>query len=359
MAQDIINPKDTTAMLLLHDVINEVDTGVGFIKNSGLFEETLSHRDTIVEQIKKADKRGMLGLTSRRERNKVKQTKRRETSFSLQIPYQETIEEVGKEDIQQVAKSWNDATEENIMDLYNDKIVAMKESIDNSHEYMYWTGAQGITRDPFDGSVVLDMFKQTGITRPVVNLDLTDASLNILLWMADFRNRVLRDNKRSNNEGLIEIFVTSEVYSKIINHPSVLATYQMAYNGTGKLYLDNLGTPFGTTRRGEYGIVSDFEWQGVRFVVAPQTFIFEDADDLEVEDAVAEDSGFAVVRGIRNVFKAVFTESNSLTDNSLSKYYAYRSPVAYDSYFEMTASSAPIAYTTAPELCYEFKFKTK
>ena len=46
-----------------------------------------------------------------------------------------------KEDVYQVAKSWNDATEEQIMDLYEDKLTAQRESIDNAHEFLYWTAA--------------------------------------------------------------------------------------------------------------------------------------------------------------------------------------------------------------------------
>ena len=360
MAQDIINPKDTTAIIQLNAVINEVQTGVGFIKNSGLFTESLTPRDAIIEQIKKEDKRGMLGFTSRRERNKVKQTKRKEVQFALQIPYQETIEDLTKEDVYQVAKSWNDATEEQIMDLYEGKLTAQRESIDNAHEFLYWTAAQGQTRDPATGEIVLDMFQVTDTTRPVVNLDLTDATLNLLTWMGEFRNRVMRDNKRGSNQGTIEIFTTDAVFTKFVSHPSVLATFQQAYMGTGKAYLENVVSPYGTTKRGEYGIVREFEWNGVRLVVAPQTFILEDADDITDEyEAVKENEGFAVVRGIRDSFKALFGQNNSMTDPSLAKVYAYRSKIIDDAYFEITASSAPMAYTTAPELCYQFKFKTK
>lgn len=360
MAQDIINPKDTTCIIQLNAVMEEIKTDVGFIKDSGLFAEHLTPRDAIIEQIKKQDKRGMLGFTGRRERNKVKNTKRKEVQFALQIPYQEQIDEITKEDIYQVAKSWDDATEENIMDLYADKLTVQREVIDNSHEFLCWTAAQGKTLNPEDGSVVLDMFAITDTTRPQVSLDLTDPTLDVLAWMGTFRNRVMRDNKRGSNQGTIEIFTTDAVFTKFVSHPSVLATFQQAYMGTGKAYLENVVSPYGTTKRGEYGIVREFEWNGVRLVVAPQTFILEDADDITDEyEAVKENEGFAVVRGIRDSFKALFGQNNSMTDPSLAKVYAYRSKIIDDAYFEITASSAPMAYTTAPELCYQFKFKTK
>lgn len=360
MAQTIVNPKDTTAIIQLNAVINEIETGVGFMKNSGLFAESLTPRDAIIEQISKQDKRGMLGFTSRRERNKVKQTKRKEVQFALQIPYQETIEDLTKEDVYQVAKSWNDATEEQIMDLYADKVTAQRESIDNAHEFIYWTASQGQTRDPATGEVILDMFEITDTTRPQVNLDLTDPAINLLTWMGEFRNRVLRDNKRGANQGMIEIFTTDAVFSKFVSHPSVLATFQQAYMGTGKAYLDNVVSPYGTTKRGAYGIVREFEWNGVRLIVAPQSFILEDAEDINEEyEAVAEDEGFAVVRGIRDSYKALFGQNNSMTNSALAKVYATRSAIIDDAYFEITASSAPMAYTTVPELCYQFKFKTK
>lgn len=359
MAKTIINPKDTTALIQLNAVINEVETGVGFIKNSGLFAESLTPRDAVIESIKKADKRGMLGFTSRREKNKVKQTKRKEKQFSLQIPYQETIENLTQEDVHQVAASWNDATEEQIMDLYTDKVTAQRESIDNSHEFLYWTAAQGQTRDPADGEIVLDIFEITDTTRPQVALDLTDPAINLLTWMGEFRNRVMRENKRGNNSGVIEIFTTDAVFTKFVSHNSVLATFQQAYQGRGQEYLDKVVSLYGTTKRGEYGIVREFEFNGVRLIVAPQTFILETADDISDEyEAVAPNKGFAVIRGIRDSFKAMFTQNNLLDDNTLAKVYAYRSEIKDHSYFEITASSAPIAYTTIPELCYEFTFKT-
>ncbi|AJK27134.1 major head protein [Acinetobacter phage vB_AbaM_KissB] len=363
MARDIINPKDTTAILQLNAVINELDTNVGFIMNSGLFTEELTPRDTIVEQINKQDKRGMLGLTSRRERNKVKQTRRETEAWSIQIPYQETIEDVTKEDVFQVAKDWETATEDQVMDVYERKLVPMKESIENAREYMYWTAAQGRTRNPKNGNVILDMFAKTGVTRPVINIDLTDMSLNLLVLMGEIRNRVMRDNKRGSSQGIIEIFVTQDVFTKWVSHPSVIAAYQMAYQGRGKEFIDTVARPFGTLSRGAYGLVSEFEHDGVRLIVAPQTFILEDGDiyddgTYDEVPAVEKDSGFAVVRGVRDAFRAQFSQSNDLMGGGLAKVYAWRSEIKDNAYFEMTASSAPMAYTTAPELCYEFKFKT-
>lgn len=364
MAKNIINPKDTTSILQLNDAMNEIKTEVGFIKNSGLFKEELSARDTIVEEITKQNKRGMLGLTNRREREKVKTTKRVSDKWAVQIPYQEEIENFTKEDVHQVAKSWEDATEEQIYDILSEKLVVVNENIDRGQEYMAWTAAQGVMRDPKDGSEVLDIFAVTGVNRPVVNLDLTDVTVNLLTWMSSFRNRVMRDNKRSNTSGQIDIFVTQEVFDAFVNHPSVFAAYQMAFQTRGQEYLDKVVKPIGTVNRGVYGIVSEFEHGGVRLIVAPQEFIFEDSDIYEdgtadVEPAVKADEGFAVVRGIRDSFKFVYGQSNSLVSEGLAKKYAWRSPIIENAYFEITASSAPMAYTTTPELCYQFKFKTK
>lgn len=359
MAQDIINPKDTTAIIQMNDAINEIETESGFMLNSGLFAESLTPRDAIIEQITKDHTRGMVGFTSRREREKVKQTKRQEVQFALQLPYLETIDELAKEDVYQVAVNWHTATETQIMDLYIDKLTAQRESIDNSLEFIVWTASQGVTLDPRNGETALDMFKTMGVTRPVVNLDLTDPSLNLLVWMGEFRNRVMKDNKRGNNQGLIEIFVTDAVFSAFVGHSSVFSAFQMAWNGTGKAFLDNVVTPYGTTKKGNYGIVREFEYGGVRLVVAPQNFILEQSESTDDQyEAVKPDSGFAVVRGIRDSYKLMFGASNSLTDPQLARVYAKRSAIIEDAYFEFTASSAPMAYTTIPELCYEFKFKT-
>lgn len=359
MAKDIINPKDTTSMLQVNEAINLIKTEVGFIREAGVFDESYSRRDTFLEEVKANEKRGMLPVTSRRERNKVKHTKRKAKQFSVQMWYQESIEEVTQEDVYQVAASWEDASEEDIMQLYIDKMTIQRETIDNSHDYMMWTAAQGITRNPEDGSVILDVFAQTGIARPQVTLDLTDLNLNILTWMAEFRNRVARDNTRQTTQGMIEIMVDQTTFNAIVDHPSIRAMYQQAYAGRGQEYLDKAVAPFGKVARGKYGFVSSFEYGGVVFIVAPQKYVFSESEDISEEvDAVEAGKGFAIVHGIRGAFKMVYGQNNSLTDNTLAKVYAYRSPIISDAYFEITASSSPMAYTTVPELCYEFTFKT-
>lgn len=353
MTTNAINPKDTTTLIGLDSAINEIQTGVGFLRNSGLFDEQLTPRDTILQEINKATQRGMLGFTERRGREKVKQTRRKQKAFSIQLPYQETIEEVAKEDVYQVAKSWNDATEAQVMDLYIRKMTAMKESMDNAHEFIVWTAAQGQTRDPFDGEVVLDMFAEMGVTRPTVTLDLTNNTFDVIAWMAEFRNQIIRANKRNVNLGIIEIMVPQAVFTKIIGHPSVRGLYNAGWQTQKQAYVDKV-TNIGSVKRGDYGVVSEFEENGVRFVVAPQVFILEDTGEEFL--AVEENKGFSIVRGIREGYKMFFGQSNSLTDSSLSKVYAKRSPIIDDAYFEITASSAPMAYITVPELCFDFTF---
>ena len=353
MAKNIVNPKDTTSLMQLNEVISEIQTGVGFLKNSGLFDEQLTPRDAIVEQINKATQRGMLGFTDRRTREKVKQTRRKQQGFSIQLPYQETIEEVTKEDVYQVAANWDVATEEQVMDLYIAKMTAQRESIDNAQEYLVWTAAQGQTRDPFDGSVVLDMFTQTGVTRPTKTLDLTNAAFDVVAWMSEFRNEIVKANKRNAVLGTIEIQVAQNVFSKLIAHPSVRGLYNAGWQTVKQEYVNKM-TNIGRVTRGDYGIVSEFEENGVRFVVAPQTFILEDtgAEAKAVEDG----KGFSIVRGIRDGYKMFYGQNNSMTNPALSKVYATRSAIIDDAYFEITASSAPMAYTTIPELCYDFTF---
>lgn len=353
MTTNAINPKDTSTLIGLDAVISEIQTNVGILRNSGLFTEELTPRDTIVEEINKATQRGMLGFTDRRSREKVKQTRRKNEAFAIQLPYQETIEDLTKEDVYQVAKDWDTATEEQIMDLYIKKLTAMRESIDNAHEFIFWTAAQGKTRDPFDGSVVLDMFAKTGVAQPTKTLDLTNNSLDVIAWMAEFRNEIVRANKRNSVVGTIEIMVSQAVYNKIIAHPSVRATYQVGWQASKQEYVNKV-TNIGRVSRGEYGVVSEFEEHGVRFVVAPQTFILEDTG--EEYEAVAQTKGFVITRGVRDGYKAFFGQSNSMTDPSLSKVYAKRSAIIDDAYFEITASSAPIAFTTVPELCFEITF---
>ena len=348
-----INIKDTTSLIQLDAVISEIQTGVGVLKNSGLFTEATTPRDTIVAEIKKATQRGMLGFTDRRAREKVKQTRRKDTTFAIQLPYQETIEELTREDVYQVAESWASATEEQIMDLAIDKMTAQRESMDNAQEFLVWTAAQGQTRDPFDGSVVLDMYKQMGVTRPTETLDLTDNNFDVVAWMSEFRNRMVKLNKRNGVLGTIEIMVAQDVYNGIIGHPSVRGLYNAGWQTNKQEYVNKV-TNIGNVTRGDYGIVSSFEENGVRFVVAPQVFILEETGD-EFE-AVGSGKGFSIVRGIRDGYKMYYGQSNSMTNPTLSKFYATRSAIIDGAYFEITASSAPMAYTTIPELCMDFTF---
>lgn len=350
----IVNPYDFSALIDLTDPINELDSEYGFLTNSGLYQESGTALEAIMYDVEASSKSSMVGFTSRRERNTVKDTRYSNKKQAIAIPYIKHSAQIAREDLAGRAADWRTAREETIAEVFTEKLQSLRLNLDQSHEYMAWTAAQGRMCNPADQSVNLDMYDKNGVARPTLTWNVASPDFDLIGAINSLRNQLATLNKLSGSIGLIDIPVGAGAFNKIVTHPQLAQLYVSAYQGRGREAIAN-PVPWSDVNITQYGVTSIFEFGGVRFIVYPQNFFDEEGDAIT---PVANDKGFTICRGVRGLYKAAFAPDNNL--DSLGqvgqRMYAWRTPLVDRHHFEIIAETAPVYYMTRPELSIEITF---
>ena len=351
---NVVNPIDLYSVINLTDAINSVDPQYGWLMNSNLFDVKGQTTDTLLYEINGVRKQTMIGLTSRTEREKVMGARRRKKSAGLVVPYMSTIDQVTSDDVRNISKTWDMVSQEDMMTIFTEKLTEQRANIELSHEYMILSAAQGITRDPLDGSEVVNMFDVHGVTQQVVTWDFTDVNFSPIRAINELRNKLVRDNTLSSTVGLIEVLVGVDLFDAIVTHAEMAERYVSAFAGVGVQAL-LASTPYDFDTRTAYGITNMFEWNGIRFMTYPTNFRLEDgslADPL-----IADDEGFCMCRGVRNLYRGAYAPDTRLVNvNTVGQAMtAYRTAIIDESYFNIVAESSALYYMTAPELALKIE----
>lgn len=350
----IVNPYDFSTLVDLTESINIIESEYGFLTNSGLYQESGTVLDAVMYNVETASKSSMVGFTSRRERNTVKDTRYKKQMQHLAIPYIKHSAQIAREDLAGRAVNWATAREETIAEVFTEKLQSLRLNLDQSHEYLAWTAAQGQMRNPEDQSINLDMFEKNGVARPTLTWNVNDPDFDLIGAINALRNQLATLNKLTGSIGLIDIPVGAGAFNKIVTHPQLAQLYVSAYQGRGREAIAN-PVPWSDVNITQYGVTSTFEFNGVRFIVYPQNFFDEEGDAIT---PVANNKGFTICRGVRGLYKAAFAPDNNL--DSLGqvgqKFYAWRTPLIDRHHFEIIAETAPVYYMTRPELSIDITF---
>lgn len=351
----VVNPIDLYSRAELTEAIMSIDPQYGWLINSGLYNTRGQTTESIIYDIEGTRKQTMIGLTSRTERERVMQARRRKKSANLVIPSLSTIDEVNVEDVRGIAKSWDDVTEESINDLFVEKLTEARANVEVSHEYMALTAAQGVLKDPLDGSEVVNMFDVHGVAQSVVTWDFTDVNFSPIRAINELRNKLTADNTLSSNVGVIEVLIGVDAFDALVTHSEIAERYLSAFNGRGVEALTG-STPFDFNTRTAYGITNVFEWNGIRFLTYPTNFRLEDGTNAD--PVIADDEAFCMCRGVRNLYKGAFAPDTRLTSLGTvgQPMVAWRSELRDDTYFNIYVESHPLFYMTAPELALKIEF---
>jgi hypothetical protein len=344
----IRNPLDFSTTLDLTDAIQQLTPEFGAINNSGLFRKKGTTEDAVLYEINQGVQSTMVGLTSRRERDTVKNARGRKKQQALYIPYMKHSDQITRDDVKGIVRDWKDLTVESVTDLYVEKLASLKRNFEQSHEYMAITAAQGVTRDPLDGSVIVDMFALNGVTQTEVTWDFTNPDFDIIAAVRDLKERTVRANVWGGSISSIDVVVGSNLFTKIVSHPQFAELYVMAMSGRGQEAINN-SRPWADVVMSQYGITSSFTFDGVRFMTYPSTFRNEDGEAVNVVEA---NEGFTIVRGLTGMYEARFAGDNNL--DSIGQVgqpiFAWRTPLVERYQFEIICESAPLYYATHPEL---------
>lgn len=352
---NIVNPVDLYTRVDLTDAIAAVDPQYGFLLNSNLFDARGQTSEAVLYDVTGVRKQTMIGLTSRTERERVMQGRRRKRHTSLVIPYMSTIAEVTRDDLQDIVRSWNDVSQETLNEAFEEKLTESRANIELSHEYMILSAVQGITRDPLDGSEVVNMFDVHGVTQSEVNWDFTDVNFSPITAINALRNKLTADNTLSSTVGVIEVMLGVDAFNALVTHSELAERYVSAFAGRGVEAL-LASTVYDFDTRTAYGITNVFEWNGIRFMTYPTSFRLEDG--TEADPLIENNKGYTICRGVRNLYKGAYAPDNRLTSLGTTgqAMTAWRTPLIDETYFNVIVESAPLYYMTAPELAVKINF---
>lgn len=344
----IRNPLDFSTVLDLTDAVNQIDPEFGAINNSGLFRKKGTTEDAVMYEINSGLNSSMVGLTSRRERDTVKNARGRKKQQALYIPYMKHSDQITRDDIKGIVRDWSQLTVQNVSELYVEKLSGLKRNLEQSHEYMALTATQGVTRDPLDGSVIVDMFALNGITQTAIEWDFTNPDFDIIAAVRDVKERLVRANVWGGSISSVDVVVGADLFTKIVSHPQFAELYAMAMAGRGQEAINN-SRPWADVVMSKFGITSSFTFDGVRFLTYPSVFRNEDGDLVQ---PVANLEGHTIVRGLSGMYEARFAGDNNL--DSIGQVgqpiFAWRTPLVDRYQFEIITESAPLYYATHPEL---------
>lgn len=347
----IRNPLDFSTTLDLTDAVNEILPEYGAFNNSGLFNKRGTTQEAVLYEINQGARSSMVGTTSRRERNTVKDARGRVKQQALYIPYIKHSAQIAREDVAYVVRDWKELTVESVTELYVDKLASLRRNLEQSHEYMAVTATQGITRDPLDGSVIADMFALNNVTQTVHTWNFTDPNFDLIGAIRKLKTDLTRANLWGGVIQSIDVPVGETLFNAIVTHPQLAELYVLAMTGRGQEAINN-SRPWATETMTRYGIQSTFTFDGVRFMTYPSTFRTEQGDLIE---PIADKEGHTVVRGLSGMYEARFAPDNNLDSIGQvgQEIFAWRTPLVDRHHFEIITETSPIYFATHPELIHK------
>lgn len=326
------------------DDINNVAQQFGAIGAQNLFDMRPTSQSAIQFEISE-DSITLLNETSKRERNVTKNKPASSKIIALPLPFFANSDYITFEDLDGYVQAGTEATPETAAHLRMLKIEKQRMRYDQTTEYMKLSAVKGVTVTP-NGRVLADMFAETGITQTVINWNLSDPTLNVLQKIAELKSVLSKANKRGTAIQGFDVYVGTNFFFALINHPSVVAAYNNSNNmNNNRYYID------GTTSFAQFGVNNVFEFGGVRFLTYDATFNIEDANGVVTTvDAIDTNVGHTLLRS-QGLLRGVYGTSNKLSAANVmgSPVYMYEWQGQRDESIELEMQFSHLYYNTQPE----------
>lgn len=271
-----VNPLNQNTFLDLSEAVAELEPTYGYIDSSGIFEEqgitANQHGYKIVDQ--KAPK--MTKLTSFTERNAMAVDKEKYKYVTMGGI---SIKEVGGVHVEDLIG----VTGFDGIDFKSDTFqTAMLKELDRltkvgaaNMEYLLLTTTQGKTLDPYDGSVAIDAFANTGTSQSSFTVDARVSNNNLRGQLQELANKVSELNGYNGNVGVIDLVVEDSDFNAIVGHPEFATLYQLAFTGMGNAMLNNplLNGSAKQAKQTAYGYQKSFVIDNIRIITYPQKIL--------------------------------------------------------------------------------------
>lgn len=320
---------DSFGVVELTSAINVVPNKYGRLQQLNVFPDKPS-RTRVIELERK---NGVLNLIPSQPVGApaTKGTVGKRTLRNLAIPHFPYEDVILAEDVQGVRSFGTEDQMASVQELVNEKLITAADKHAITKEFLRWGALKGLILDA-DGSTLLDVFTEFGVTQESQNFALTTTTTDVAAKV-----RALKRYMELNAMGVtyqgIHVMCSAGFFDALIGHAKVEKFYTAFQN---KITLDN-----------DYR--NRFEFQGV---------VFEEhtgqATDLAgtVRKFVADDEAIAFPIGTTGLFNTHLAPADFMeTVNTPGQaYYAKMERMKFDRGMELHTQQNPLPICQRPEL---------
>jgi len=227
MAELNVFEADGFSTINMTNAIENFDTIPGMLGGMGLFQpKPVTSKDVFIEV--KDESAGLLGLVPRgAPLQQYERGSRKKVNFEVpKIGEQETI---WAHEIAGIRAFGSETEEMRVASVVGDRLMAQRQNVDYTKEYMRLAAIQGKFLDPSDGSVTYDYFSELGISEAsAVSFELDVDTTNV----KEKCEKLVIDVQRNSKGGWImgrtrlHSIVGDDFWFGLTQHPEVEKFYQ-------------------------------------------------------------------------------------------------------------------------------------
>ena len=345
----IRNPINERTIIDLSPALEEINPQFGRIAESGLFEEQGITANVAMYRVENQGETKMTKLTSRVERDAMaldKVTEKLITMGSI------TLKETGGVHVEDLIGVTNGVFEE-ASPSFQEATIKELSRLANvgaaNREYLLATTTQGKVRDPWDSSVKIDQYANTGTTRSTATINANPAN-SIIESLNALANQISLLNGYNGNVGTIEVVLGEEAFSDIVGHPDFASLYQLAFTGMGQAAINQpfLNGTIGRPVHTQYGYRREFRWDNFLFVTYPQKFRRWNGD---LVDIIEPNKGWTIV-DVQGLYLVKYCPAPyvSTYNKEGTRWTARSTGIIDDTHADITLETHMIPFMKRPEM---------
>lgn len=345
----IRNPINQNRLIDLAPALEEIKPQYGRIAESGLFEEQGITANMSMYRVLDSGDTKMTKLTSRTERDAMGVEKGKEKLVTMGAITLKMTGGVHIEDLIGVSNGVFEEASPTFMLETIKELTRLANTGAANREYLLATTTQGKVRDPWDSSVRIDQYANTGTTRTTATIDANPAN-SIMESLNALANQISLLNGYNGNVGLVEVIVGEQAFTDIVSHPDFAALYQLAFTGMGQAAINQpfLNGSVGNPVRTNYGFRREFRWDNFLFVTYPQKFKRWDGT---LVDVVETNKGWTIV-DVAGLYQVKYCPAPYVSTfaNAGERWYARSTGIVNDTHADITLETHMIPYMVRPEM---------
>lgn len=280
------------------EAVNEVGNQFGLFNATGLFDVRSTTEKAVVFDLNKQDTT-LLPAVSRESKASTTGKDRTTETFSLPLSYFKHNDALFASDILGYrAPGMQD--KETVERASAEKVQDMRYAADQTKEYLKAQALKGLIKTP--GAAATSMFTEFGISQTTLDFVLGTTTTDVNSKIAELKRLVKAGLKTGTMTG-VDVYLDEGAFDRLVGH-STIKSYYLVGDNSSRAYRE------ATEQYMQWGVMDMFEHKGVRFIQYNPTFKLPDGT---TEDFLASNTGIAVPRGARGLFRGYNGPSNKLS----------------------------------------------